>query len=173
MITAATAQGGVPALLAEMSLTTRYGVDPGVFAAEWWENAADRRLPGEEGGYSVFGIQFWDGCWYFDYTAGGVMERVVDVGCGPVDNWRNDFVSAHVGQMAYVVRCVASELAVEDATALVSLLVSEAPGEVKRGFGTVEVRGCPLGEDPAPVVSMSFGDWVKSREEDVSGEIPE
>ena len=30
------------------------------FAAEWWENAAGRRLPGEEGGYTVFAIEFWD-----------------------------------------------------------------------------------------------------------------
>ena len=76
------------------------------FVAEWWEKAEGRRLPGEEGGFTVFTIEFWDGCRFFDYTQGRVFERVSDLGCGPVEVWQNKFVAEHVGQMAYVVRCV-------------------------------------------------------------------
>ena len=32
-----------------------------VSAAKWWESVDGRRLPGEEGGYTVFMIEFWDG----------------------------------------------------------------------------------------------------------------
>ena len=149
-------------------------VDASAFVAEWWENVARRRLPGENGGFTVFAIEFWDGCQYFDYTQGSVFERVSELGCGPVDVWQHQFVNEHVGQMAYVVRCVASNLEVGDARELRDLLVSEAPGEVKRSHGmTVEVRGCPLGEDAPPVFSMSFGEWVKSREGAAERENPE
>ena len=120
--------------------------DVAAFVAEWWENAEGRRLPGEEGGYTVFTIEFWDGCRYFGYTQGSVFECVSDLGCGPVEVSQNKFVVEHVGQMAYVVRCVASNLGVE------------------RGYGmTIEVRDCPLGEHAPVVVSMSFGDWVQSQ----------
>lgn len=140
-------------------------VDASAFVAEWWENVARRRLPGENGGFTVFAIEFWDGCQYFDYTQESVFERVSALGHGPVDVWQDQFFNEHVGRMAYVVRCVASNLGVGDAMELRDLLVSEAPGEVKRSQGmTVEVRGCPLGEDAPPVVSMSFGEWVESRE---------
>ena len=149
-------------------------VDASAFVAEWWENAAGRRLPGENGGFTVFAIEFWDGCQYFDYTQGSVFERVSELGHGPVDVWQDQFVIEHVGQMAYVVRCVASNPGVGDARELRDLLVCEAPGEVRRSHGmTVEVRGCPLGDDAPPVFSMSFGEWVKSREGAAEREDPE
>ena len=138
--------------------------DAAAFVAEWWENAEGRRLPGEEGGYTVFTIEFWDGCRYFGYTQGSVFECVSDLGCGPVEVSQNKFVVEHVGHMAYVVRCVASNLGVGNARELVDLLVCGAPGEVERGYGmTIEVRDCPLGEHAPVVVSMSFGDWVQSQ----------
>ena len=101
------------------------------FVTEWWENAAGRRLPGEEGGFTVYGIEFWDGCQFLDCTQGAVFERVSELGFGPIEVWRNNFVAEHMGQMAYVVRCVSSDLTVADALEL---------------------------------VTMSFGEWVKTRE---------
>lgn len=140
------------------------GCDVAAFISQWWEKADVRRLPGEDGGHTVFVIEFWDGCRVFDHTAGGVMARVADLGCGPVDHWRDEFVSEHVAQTVYAVRCIASNLEAEDARALRDLLVSEAPGDVRKSRGrAVEVRGCPLGKDPVPAVSMTFGEWVKSR----------
>ena len=55
--------------------------------------------------------------------------------------------------MAYVVRCEASDLAVSDALELVTRLVVAAPGGMElRGSGALEP------------VTMSFGEWVKTRE---------
>ena len=91
-------------------------VDAAAFVTEWWENAEGRRLLGEKGGYTVFAVEFWDGCRFFDYTQGSVFERVSELGFGPVEVWRNNFLSEHGRVMAYVVRCVASYLAVTDAS---------------------------------------------------------
>ena len=135
------------------------------FVTEWWENAAGGRLPGEEGGYTVFTINFWDGCRYFDYTLGAVFERVSELGFGPVEVWRNNFVAEHSREMAYVVRCVVSNLARADAVDLVTRLVVAAPGGmVLRGSGVLECRECFLGEHALEPVTMSFGEWVKARE---------
>ena len=135
------------------------------FVTEWWEHADGRRLPGEEGGYTVFTIDFWDGCRYFDYTQGAVFERVSELGFGPVEVWRNRFVSEHMGQMAYIVRCVALDLAVADALELVTRLVVAAPrGMELRGRGVLEHGRCFLGEHALEPVTMSFGEWVKTRE---------
>ena len=140
-------------------------VDAAAFVAEWWDNADGRRLPGEEGGYTVFTIDFWDGCRYFDYTQGSVFERVSELGFGPVEVWRNNFLSEHMGQMAYVVRCVVSDLARAAAVELVTRLMVAAPGGMElRGRGALEHPECFLGEHALEPVTMSFGEWVKTRE---------
>ena len=139
--------------------------DAAAFVAEWWENAEGRPLPGEEGGFTVYGVEFWDGCRFFDYTQGGVFERFSELGFGPVEVWRNNFLSEHGRVMAYVVRCVASDLAVTDALELVTRLVVAAPGGmVPLGGGVLEHPECFLGEHAVEPVTMSFGEWVKTRE---------
>ena len=71
--------------------------DAAAFVAEWWENAEGRRLClGEEGGFTVLAVEFWDGCRFFDYTQGGVFERFSELGFGPVEVWRNNFLSEHM-----------------------------------------------------------------------------
>ena len=111
-------------------------VDAAAFVTKWWEHVDGRRLPGEEGGYTVFAVEFWDGCRFFDYTQGSVFERVSELGYGPVEVWRNRFVSEHMGQMAYVVRCVVSDLDRAAALELVTRLVVAAPrGMELRGAG--------------------------------------
>ena len=140
-------------------------VDAAAFVTEWWENAEGRRLLGEKGGYTVFAVEFWDGCRFFDYTQGSVFERVSELGFGPVAVWRNNFLSEHMGQMAYVVRCEFSDLAVTDALELVTRLVVAAPGGMElRGRGVLEHPECFLGEHALEPVTMSFGEWVKTRE---------
>ena len=79
--------------------------DLGLLVSDWWQEHDGRPLPGEAGGMTVFTIDFWDGCRFFDYTQGNVFERVSELGFGPVAVWRNNFLSEHMGQMAYVVRC--------------------------------------------------------------------
>ena len=139
--------------------------DAAAFVAEWWENADGRRLAGEESGFTVFTIEFWDGCRFFDYTQGGVFERFSELGFGPVEVWRNRFVSEHMGQMAYRVRCVMSDLTVAEAVELVTRLVVAAPaGLVPVGRGALEHAACFLGENALEPVTMSFGEWVKTRE---------
>ena len=135
------------------------------FVTEWWDSVDGRRLPGEEGGFTVFTIDCRDGCRFFDYTQGSVFERVSELGYGPVAVWRNNFLSEHMGQMAYIVRCVASDLARADALELVTRLVVAAPrGMELRGRGVLEHPECFLGEHALEPVTMSFGEWVKTRE---------
>ena len=94
-----------------------------------------------------------------------MFERVSELGFGPVEVWRNQFVAAHMVEMAYVVRCVASDLAVTDALELVTRLVLAAPGGMElRGSGALEHAACFLGEHALEPVTMSFGEWVKTRE---------
>ena len=81
-------------------------VDAAAFVTEWLETANGRRLPGEEGGCSVFAIQFWDGCRYFGVTDMSILEAVDDLVASPFLDRRSLFASDHCGQMGYVVRCV-------------------------------------------------------------------
>ena len=139
--------------------------DQNTISRDWSHYDSGRLLPGEEGGYTVFAVEFWDGCRFFDYTQGSVFERVSELGFGPVEVWRNNFLSEHMGQMAYVVRCEASSLAVADALELVTRLVVAAPGGMElRGSGALEHPECFLGEHALEPVTMSFGEWVKTRE---------
>ena len=64
-------------------------------------------------------------------------------GFGPVEVWRNRFVAAHAVEMAYIVRCVDSDLTVADAVELVKRLVVAAPA------GMVPVGGGALEHDPS------------------------
>ena len=140
-------------------------VGTAAFVTEWWEHAEVRRLPGEEGEFTVFTLEFWDGCRFFDYTQGGAFERVSELGFGPVEVWRNRFVAAHAVEMAYIVRCVASNLDVTDAVELVTRLVVAAPAGMElRGNGVLEHPECFLGEHALEPVMISFGEWVKARE---------
>ena len=94
-----------------------------------------------------------------------MFERFSELGFGPVEVWRNNFLSEHGRVMAYVVRCVASDLAVTDALELVTRLVVAAPGGMElRGSGALEHPECFLGEHALEPVTMSFGEWVKTRE---------
>ena len=140
-------------------------VGTAAFVTEWWDSFDGRRLPGEEGGFTVYGIEFWDGCQFLDCTQGAVFERVSELGFGPVEVWRNNFVAEHSREMAYVVRCVSSDLTVADALELVTRLVVAAPGGMElRGRGALEHPKCFLGEHALEPVTMSFGEWVKTRE---------
>ena len=139
--------------------------DQNTISIDWSNDDSGRLLPGEEGGFTVYGVEFWDRCRFFDYTEGSVFERVSELGFGPVEVWRNQFVAAHMVEMAYVVRCVASDLAVADALELVTRLVLAAPGGMElRGSGALEHPECFLGEHALEPVTMSFGEWVKTRE---------
>ena len=140
-------------------------VDLRLVATGWWQEHGGRLLPGEvDGGFSVFGIQFWDGCRFFDYTDGTVFDRVSDLACSPVAGLQSQFVNEHAAEMAYLVWCVASGLEVGEARKLRNLLVRTAPGGVPHSDGrVVEASDCPLGENALDSVSMSFDEWVKSR----------
>ena len=131
----------------------------------WWQGNDGRPLPGVGSGFTVFAVEFWDGCRFFDYTEGSTFERVSELGFGPVEVWRNNFLSEHMGQMAYVVRCVVSDLARAAAVELVIRLVVAAPrGMELRGSGALEHPECFLGEHALEPVTMSFGEWVKTSE---------
>ena len=140
-------------------------VDMHLVARDWWQENDGRPLPGEAGGTTVYAVEFWDGCVAFEYTQGSVFERVSELGFGPVEIWRNRFVAAHAVEMAYIVRCVDSDLTVAEAVELVTRLVVAAPaGMVPVGRGALEHAACFLGENALEPVTMSFGEWVKTRE---------
>ena len=48
-------------------------VDMHLVARDWWQENDGRPLPGEGSGYTVYGIEFWDGCRVFEYTQGDVF----------------------------------------------------------------------------------------------------
>ena len=140
-------------------------VDMHLVARDWWQENDGRPLPGEAGGTTVYAVEFWDGCVAFEYTQGSVFERVSELGFGPVESWRNRFVAAHAVAMAYIVRCVDSDLTVAEAVELVTRLVVAAPaGMVPVGRGALEHAACFLGEHALEPITMSFGEWVKTRE---------
>ena len=99
-------------------------------AAEWWRDDLTRALPGEEGGYTVFTLDFYDGCKYFEYTSEPIQERAATLGSniGPWEPSR--FVMEHASDhVPYIVRCIASQLTREDAKDLRDYLVALAPEE--------------------------------------------
>ena len=149
-------------------------VDAAAFVTEWLETANGRRLPGEEGGCTVFAVQFWDGCRYFGVTDMSILEAVDDLVASPFLDRRSLFASEHCGQMGYVVRCVGSDLAQELAEQLRSDLVSQlAVDSDSNEAGVVVGDGCVFAAVPKAPVRMSIGEWMKAREQGVSGEIPE
>ena len=151
-------------------------VDAAAFVTEWLETANGRRLPGEEGGCTVFAIQFWDGCGYFGVTDMSILDAVDDVLASPFLDRRSEFASDHCGQMGYVVRCVGSDLAQELAEQLRSDLVHQSSVDSdsnEAGAGVVVGDSCVFAEVPKAPVRMSIGDWMKAREQSVIGEIPE
>ena len=100
-------------------------VDASAFAAEWWGSAEGRRLPGEAAAFTVFAIEFWDGCRYVGVTDMSILDAVDDLVASPFLERRSLFVSDHCGQMGYVVRCVASDVAQDLAEQLRSALVEQ------------------------------------------------
>ena len=127
--------GGVPAWFVDMFLTTQ----------NWWREEDSRLLPGEEGGSTVFLVEFADGCRYCGYTSGGVFSRLGELMGGPFDSGSSDFVIEHGRRMVYLVHCVASGMDEGKARALRNLPVSQAPDEWADSNGTtLEYAGCWL-----------------------------
>ena len=100
------------------------------FARDWWHDDPVCLLPGEEGGHTVFVIEFYDGCKYFGYTRKSVFARLASL-MSESGGWgSNTFVREHGGSVPYVVRCVASNLDQRQGRQLRDLLVARAPGDV-------------------------------------------
>ena len=148
-------------------------VDTSVFAAEWWESAEGRLLPGEVTAFTVFAVEFWDGCRYFGVTDMTILDAVDDLMASPNLDRRSRFVSEHCNHMGYVVRCVGSNLTQELAEQLRSDLVVRFAGDVDSNEAGVAVGdACIFSAVPKEPVRMSFGDWVKTREQSVTGGNP-
>ena len=113
-------------------------------AAEWWRNDLIRTLSGEEGGYTVFALDFYDGCKYFGYTKESIQDRVATLGSN-IGPWQpNQFVIEHASeQVPYIVRCIASNLTKQIAKELRDFLVALAPEEDLRDRGpTTRANKC-------------------------------
>ena len=120
-------------------------VDAFMTARHWWGEDDSRLLPGEEGGSTVFVVDFTDGCRYCGYTSGGVFSRLGELMGGPFDSGSSDFVIEHGRRMVYLVRCVASGMDERKARDLRNLLVSQAPDAWAGSNGTtLEYAGCWL-----------------------------
>ena len=113
------------------------------FARDSWDDDETRRLPGEERLNTVFVIEYYDGCKYFGYTKDHVAYRVAILsayigGWGPTL-----FVEQHARNVAYVVRCIESNLNDQDAKELRDIMVAQAPEEFHHSSGTtVQPRNC-------------------------------
>ena len=128
-----------------------------------------RLLPGEEGGSTVFEIQFWDGC-CISYTAAlTVLERVDELVASSFAERQSTFDVEHCARMGSVVRVVASSLEMVVAAELRNELVRIAPeGMRKVDEASPERPECVPAEVPAEPVSTTFGEWVKTRDKDES-----
>ena len=105
------------------------------FARDWWHDDPVCLLPGEEGGHTVFVIEFYDGCKYFGYTRKSVVAWVASL-MSESGGWgSNAFVREHGGSVPYVVRCVASNMDQRQGRQLRDLLVARAPGDVYVAYG--------------------------------------
>ena len=105
------------------------------FARDWWHDDPVCLLPGEEGGHTVFVIEFYDGCKYFGYTRKSVVARVASL-MSESGGWgSNAFVREHGGSVPCVVRCVASNMDQRQGRQLRDLLVARAPGDVYVAYG--------------------------------------
>ena len=148
-------------------------VDAAAFVTEWLETANGRRLPGEEGGCTVFAIQFWDGCRYFGVTDMSILEAVDDLVASPFLDRRSLFASDHCGQMGYVVRCVETNLAEELAEQLRADLVHQSSVDSDSNEAGVAVGdGCLFTAVLKAPIRMTIGDWMKAREQGVIGDTP-
>ena len=117
---------------------------------DWWGADDAPLLPGEEGGRTVFVVDFWDGCRYFGYIRGNVFGRLARLVNEPGNFGFNPFVLGHAARVPYLVRCVASRMDEWQARQLRNLLVSKAPEDFTTSNGTT-VRAadcCMLGESP-------------------------
>ena len=124
---------------------------------DWWRVGDDHLLPGEQGGRTVFVVDFWDGCRYFGYTRGSVFGRLAKLLSEPGSFGFNPFVHGHAARVPYLVRCVASGLDEWQARQLRNLLVSEAPADLTRFNGTtVRSAGCCLATEGSGVVAYRF-----------------
>ena len=102
-----------------------------------------------------------------------ILDAVDDLVASPFLDRRSLFASDHCGQMGYVVSCVGSDWAQELAEQLRSDLVSQmAVDSESQEAGVVVGDGCVFAAVPKAPVRKSFGDWVKTREQGVSGGIP-
>ena len=132
-------------------------------ARDWWSNDA-RLLPGEAArGVTVFEILYEDGCRHFGFTGKRVVERLGELSSGVLDVRSNGFVIDHCRQLAYVVRCVASDLDRDAARELRELLVVEAPEDALRVYGTTVISpDCWVKKGDDGVEVMSFAEWAKT-----------
>ena len=122
----------------------------------------DHLLPGEQGGRTVFVLDFWDGCRYFGYTRGSVFGRLATLLSEPGSFGFNPFVLGHAARVPYLVRCVASRMDERQARQLRNLLVSEAPADLTRFNGTtVRAAGCCLVSEGPVGGGMPFHEAVE------------
>ena len=139
-------------------------------ARDWWYHDGGRLLPGEERGHTVFVVDFYDGCKYVGYTRGSVFGRLSELMGGPLDRGSDGFVREHGQRMAYLVYCVTSGMERSCARQLRDELVSQAPVGVYWADGaTVTTSRCWLREGETEAEVMSFGEWVKTRENEAGG----
>ena len=146
-------------------------VETHLVAREWWREDETRLLPGETGVATVFVVEYADGCRYFGYTRKNVFGRLTELMGGSFERGSHDFVREHGQRMAYLVYCVTSGMERSCARQLRDELVSQAPVGVYWADGaTVTTSRCSLREGETEVEVMSFGEWVKTRENEAGGE---
>ena len=137
-------------------------VDVGLVATDWWQENDNRLLPGEDGGATVFVVEYEDGCRYLGYTGRSVFGRLTELMGGPFERGSDEFVREHGQRMAYLVYCIASGMGRSCARKLRDALVSQAPVGVYWADGaTITTSRCWLLEGETEVEEMTFAEWAK------------
>ena len=155
-------------------MATRVQIDSSAVVAQWWADDDVRLLPGEEGGTSVFVVEYEDGCRYLGYTGRSVVRRLSELMAGPFVRGSDAFVREHGQRVPYLVYCVESGLDKRQAQQLRDRLVSEAPVGVYWADGaTLTTSRCRLREGEPEAEVMSFAEWAKELGTQTNGENPE
>lgn len=121
-------------------------------------DAAAWNIPGERDDYSVFRIDYQDGCSYTGHTSQGITTRLDQLHGIDQTIFSQPFhqTARHAEAMEYTVTCLNSGLRMQDATTLCRLLTG-----TKAAMSVT--RDCPIGGKEAQIRDNPVRQWQERR----------
>ena len=124
---------------------------------DWWQGGAYRLLPGEEDDNTVYLLDFYDRCRYFDFTKAPVFHRAASLAT-TITRWStNVLVEEQSARVPYAIRCIKSGINYLQARRLRDMLVAQAPENILPGRGSVRADPYLLVDAPRRRHSVDAG----------------